>query len=406
MTDGDIDPHADALGRPVFGVSPKEDQGVVAQEGFGFQYDCIAKLAIRMLDDESIVSIVCETHEDCVVVFVEQGTELVSCKARSPSKPYTVPALLGDGGLLHLFDRWEHTGRTSGCRLMTDGALADGDAKKLVACCHSRSPQQIAWWGTKLASAFDATPALVTEFLGGLSVQCDDLRPREKLGLITSYNMLQRHLRAAKLNSALHQEYYTRIREEVRRRCSTAQADPWDGASLLNASLHPHEAANKARLRRRLLDRACVEACLYGDPPPAAPLDGSPFALDHTRMTLKLERGEVGPATVAAARRVRASWYEFEAARRDRAPGSASGFEDLRARVLLVAAEAESEIDRSEPYGARLFQALRGRLDPAAVDGASVAGLTAERLLGLAFQLTDECELFWSAPFDVDAELT
>jgi hypothetical protein len=233
MTDGDIDSQADALSRPVFGVSPKEDQGVVAQEGFGFQYDCIAKLAIRMLDDESIVSIVCETHEDCVVVFVEHGTELVSCKARSPSKPYTVPALLGDGGLLHLFDRWEHTGRTSRCRLMTDGALADGDAKKLVSCCHSRSPQQLAPWATKLASAFDATPALVTEFLGGLSVQSDDLRPRERLGLITSYNMLQRHLRAAKLNSALHQEYYTRIRETVQHgvgrplgRCESAQRQP------------------------------------------------------------------------------------------------------------------------------------------------------------------------------------
>jgi hypothetical protein len=101
---------------------------------------------------------------------------------------------------------------------------------------------------------------------------------------------------------------------------------------------------------------------------------------------------------------LRAAWFEFESARRLRAPGARSGFEDLRARVLLVAADAESRIERNEPYGQQLFGELRDRLTLESVSGAAVQGLTTERLLGLIFQLTDECELFWSAPFDADME--
>src|SRR5688572_9629497 len=102
---------ADPLKHPIFDVRPKEDQGVVAAEGFLFQYDCLSKCSIRMLGDESLVAVVCETHEDAVFVFADGSAELVSCKARSASRPYSVSALLTQGGVLHLFDRWDDTGR-------------------------------------------------------------------------------------------------------------------------------------------------------------------------------------------------------------------------------------------------------------------------------------------------------
>src|SRR3954468_7435972 len=101
----------DPLEHSIFGVRPKEDQGVVAAEGFLFQYDCLSKCSIRLLGDDSLVAVVCETHEDAVLVFADGSAELVSCKARSASKPYSVSALLTQGGVLHLFDRWDHTGR-------------------------------------------------------------------------------------------------------------------------------------------------------------------------------------------------------------------------------------------------------------------------------------------------------
>ena len=391
------------LDHPILGIPAIEDQGVVAGEGFGFQYDCIAKCAIKMLSDESLVLVVCETHEDSILIFSDSSAELVSCKARSPSKPYTVPALLSDGGVLHLFDRWDYTGREARCRVMTDGALKDGDAKQLQADCHSREPAKLAAWAEKLKEQFGASADDVAAFLGGLTIDTGH-GPRDKLGEIIAFHFLRPHIKKAKLAVDRCLDYYRVILGEVERRCQTAAADPWEEASLLAASRDPERAAHRARLRTRSLDRAQVEACLYG-PPPEMPLDASPDSVDHTRMVAKLERGDVGPVGISAAKRLRASWYALEEARKLRAPGAHSGFEDLRARVLLIAAAAERQIDREEPYGERLYEALAETLTLAALQETPVAALTDEHLLGLIFQLTDECELFFSQRFDVEAAL-
>lgn len=395
-------PH-DALEHPILGIPPLEDQGTVAGEGFGFQYNCIARCAIRMLSDESLVLITCETHEDCVLIFADSSAELVSCKARSPSKPYTVGTLLSDGGVLHLFDRWQYTGRQARSRLMTDGSLTDGEPKQLKADCHARDEGKVAAWAEKLADKFDGPADDVASFLLRLTVD-DGHGPRDKLAEIIAFNSLRPRLKEAALDPDQCLDYYRVILGEVERRCQTAAADPWDGASLLEASRDPGRAAHRARLKARSLDPDQVKACLFG-PPPQMPLDAAPDSIDHTRMVAKLERGQVGPAGVSAAKRLRASWYALEEARKLRAPGARSGFEDLRTRVLLIAAAAERQLDRTTPYGERLYEALADTLTLGAVQQVSVAGLTNELLLGLAFQLTDECELYFSERFDVEAAL-
>lgn len=187
-------PHgrSDPLEHAVFKMPLKEDQGVVAQDGFGFQHDCLTKCSIRMLGDDTLVAVVCETHEDGVLVFSDGTAELLSCKARTPTEPFTVNALLNRGGVLHLFDRWDHTGRICRCRLMTDGEL-NADAKELVACCHSRKRERVLVRAEHLVEQFGQPAEGIADFLMTLSVDNNDLRPRNQLGLIVSYHDLRGH---------------------------------------------------------------------------------------------------------------------------------------------------------------------------------------------------------------------
>jgi hypothetical protein len=142
------------------------------------------------------------------------------------------------------------------------------------------------------------------------------------------------------------------------------------------------------------------------DAPTGQPLlTGNPDGLDHTRMAAKLQRGDVPSQVIAAAKYLRASWYEYESALSLRAPATEPGLTDVRARTLLAVGDATAKLDLKEPYGQRMYLAIRDAVKVAALGELPVLGLSDELLLGLVFQATDECELFWSSVFDVDAEL-
>jgi Cap4 dsDNA endonuclease len=384
-----------------------DDGGAIAGDGFGFQHDCIARLAIQMLTDESIVRITCETHEDAVLTFEDATHELVSCKTRSSGSPYSVATLISEGGVKHLSESWIHTGKACRSRLMTDGGLKDGpsDARALVAACESREQAQVIPWAQKLASNFDTDDQTLAAFLVGFSALTGNaLGPRQHAGAINA-TRLRTWLRKTKLGELLADQCYSLLRDAVAACCRAAVGDPLRGIRLLDASIAPAASKERVRVASRQLDRESVQACLVQPALGGALLSADPNALDHTRLTLKLERGQVPPQVVAAAKRLRASWYEYESAQSLRAPGVQPGLEDVRARTLLAIADAVAPLDLTEPYGQRMYVAVREALKTESLSPLPVLGMSDELLLGLAFQATDECELFWSATFDADAEV-
>lgn len=387
-------------------VPPPDDGGAYGSAGFGFQYDCIARLAIAMLTDDTIVKIVCETHEDALIVLDRGRFELVSCKSRDPAKPYNVDGLLGEGGVRHLFESWIRTGEQCSCHLMSEASPSrTNTAADLVDACESRQSDRIQPWAKRLAPKLASSPETVERFLSAFRMTTSSvLGLRQHCGPINA-TRLRAWLRDSKLSESLDDQCYRLLRDKVQESCRAAVADPLDAASLLDASTCPAESTQRARLAGRTLDRTLVVSTMLDVARGRTLLSGDPAAIDHTRMTLKLNRGEVPQAVVAAARRLRASWYEFESSLALRAPGATPGLSDVRARALLAVADAVASIDLTEPYGQRMYAAVRRDLTTSALSPLPILGLSDELLLGLVFQTTDECELFWSAEFDVDAEL-
>jgi hypothetical protein len=102
---------------------------MAAADGLSLYLDVIEG-ASRMVGADT--GIICEHHEDWVVVRSGEA-ELVSAKHREPSVGVftTIPQLLGDGGLAHLFGRWYATSELPYCRLVTTAGLGRGPAQEL-----------------------------------------------------------------------------------------------------------------------------------------------------------------------------------------------------------------------------------------------------------------------------------
>jgi hypothetical protein len=102
---------------------------MAAADGLSLYLDVIEG-ASRMVGADT--GIICEHHEDWVVVRSGEAG-LVSAKHREPSVGVftTIPQLLGDGGLAHLFGRWYATSELPYCRLVTTAGLGRGPAQEL-----------------------------------------------------------------------------------------------------------------------------------------------------------------------------------------------------------------------------------------------------------------------------------
>jgi hypothetical protein len=300
-----------------------------------------------------------------------------------------------------------HTGQQCRTHLMTEGSFAStSQAPKLIEACESRELTQTRPWGAQLAAQLGTDAETAARFLAGFrATAANVLGPRAACGPINAVK-LRSWLKATRLGETLDTQCYALLRNTIADCCRAAVTDPVAGSTLLDASRHPTESRTRARIASRTLNREQTVACMLDVPTGSPMLTGDPASLDHTRMTLKLERGAVPPQVVAVARRLRASWYEYESSQTIRAPGSEPGLTDIRTRTLLAVADAVAGLDLTEPYGQSMYRTVREHLTVSGLGPVAVLGLSDELLLGLVFQATDECELFWSAPFNVDGPAT
>jgi hypothetical protein len=122
-------------------VAPTDDTGAHTADLYDWQAVMAAADGLRLyldaLDGDGRLSeadgcrIICERHEDWVVL---RGGDAELVSAKHPGLSFgaytTMKALVSDGGLAHLFDRWLTMQEKVTCRLVTTAGL-DGPVKKL-----------------------------------------------------------------------------------------------------------------------------------------------------------------------------------------------------------------------------------------------------------------------------------
>ena len=167
------------------------------------------------------------------------------------------------------------------------------------------------------------------------------------------------------------------------------------------------DTAVAALIRSRLVTRSMVRAAVVGAIAQGG-LALAPSGAIASRSVLvrKLERGGIGPTGIRSAQRLRAVWSEHEARFRADLPGANREMEDLRTRVLDAVSSAEDRVlsqPRNDPYGPELMTQVRDSLHVDRFGRTPIFPIEDSHLLGLVYQLTDECEVWWSPEFDVEA---
>jgi Cap4 dsDNA endonuclease len=391
---------------PLVGTPPADDTGAQTHGRYRFQWECAARHCFAMLLGSDIVAIVCEWEEDFVVFYADRAPELVSVKHRELSQgPWTVNTLVREGGVAHLFDRWMRLDQRPCCLLVTNAGLKPGrdEADAFATACHACDEASLGRLGPLLARLL-ATDDLddVVRFCCSLTIEAgvpgrDHLRDHH----------LERVVRPALVSLGLADSgavgAYEAVVAAVENASRGGSASP---LPLLDFIADPArltaDNTRRAMLARRLLHpddiRALVVATSREDAVRLARPAVEPAP--PTAMVQKLERGRVGPTTIEAAKRLRASWSELEARYRADLPGTDAELHDLRVRVHTIAAEAERAAQAGgEPYGVRMHTELEPRLGRDRLGRLPLFPLDDRHLLGLVYQLTDECAVWWSPPF-------
>jgi len=217
-----------------------------------------------MLAGGGVEEVLCEWHEDYVVVFEGGDRELRSVKHREASQnPWTVRQLATDGGLTHLFESWRRTGRTHRCVLQTSGGLNPraGEARDLRIACATKEPDQLEPWIDRMMETIelDVPPTAddMRGFLLALYVEDglprrDDIRARNLVDLVEPY--LQRKRVSANHAAAVYAAIVSEIEVASRNRGGTPLIDVLGNPERLSAGEGLDELLTSKRLTRSRLE--------------------------------------------------------------------------------------------------------------------------------------------------------
>jgi hypothetical protein len=391
---------------PVTSASPVEDIGAATLSRYQFQAALVAARCVHMMVDDRIKAIICEWHEDYVVQFANGSSELVSVKHHDGDQlNWTVKQLCEDGGLKHLFHRWSQLGESVTCRLQTNEHMRTGkdEPAALRDACAAHDPAERARWAKLLSKHLGTNDLLAIErFLSVLVIE--DRQPdRHTIHTFHVAEVMPQLVGRLSLEGSTVIEAY----EDIRTLALDASSEP--GREVIFEALADPAAlsldSQKARtLAAKTLDRTRVLEALTKRRGPkvllSARLDATPA---RTRLVKKLEAGGAGPTGMRSAQRLRANWSNYESAWSPELPGQDDVLEHLRTMVVRFAGEAEGATRRpGEHYAAAMTDRLTALLAESDLHQQGRGPLTTELLLGLAFDRTEACEIYWSDPFDPD----
>lgn len=395
-----------ADGDPVLDRQPREDVGAETLARFRYQSEVAARAVFATLDG-SVELVVCEWHEDHLILHRDGIWEFVSVKHRERDQgPWSLRLLISDGGLAHLLSRWRDVGRRCRCSVATNGGLKP-DAQTLADALAARDQSvldDLANERWRQLGAVDASEA--REFFGSLSIE-PLLPDRRDISASNLRSYVRPALRRAGLPESLDEKAYEGVVEMID---AASRDESASGQDLLGYISNPNrlraEVLRQRTVESRTIGRQQVRDAVGRAQRQVAPLIAPVTVARTTNLVRKLQTGGFGPTHVDSAPLLRAAWTEFEAAYRDDLTDAGAQIDDIRARVRVEVAEAEDEaISDAGPggeYGIRMFAGVKSRVRVDAIESARFFPLDDLLLLGLVYQLTDECPVWWSPRFELE----
>jgi hypothetical protein len=423
--------------RSLLDVIPDEDSGAQTQDRYRWQHHCTVVDCIQMLNDSEIEKIICEVHEDYIIVR-RTHIELVSCKHREPSRgPWSLSDLCLNGGIAHLFSRWA-AAKDPIARLITNAALKPGlmEAGEIVSAC-----ARVAESGSFEAKDLEAREALARALLSarrqkkyheipetekptGRRSQWPPVEPGflERVGTfmqalrvkfdaparkyIEAVQQIATHDALAALGhpSEAHPKCYHAALSLV---ASRNMADELPGNYLAwitgNTDDGPR-GSQRALIQARTIERRDVETALRQAYRIDEKIAHDPFKVQ--RLQAKLIAGQVGGTRISSALRHRDLWLEKATSLRTGAPNESSARQLLEVKVLDIAGDVETALyGAEERWGNDMYEGLRSQLVEQHEALSKILPLTSDDLLGLAMDLASRCYVWFSPPFDVDAAI-
>ncbi|MEU9994027.1 dsDNA nuclease domain-containing protein [Streptomyces sp. NPDC050848] len=429
---------------PIFRVAPQEDSGSDTLGNYRYQAEVAAQICVALLTQESVESVVCEWHEDFVVSYAGGSVELVSVKHRGKRRnPWNVADLCKDGGLAHLFDRWRACDGLSNVRLRlaTNAGLTTGKggATTLKAMCGP--DPRITFGVDDMASAVaqyllkvrwkqpyatipevpqvsrladiaipDGFTDLVKLFFAALHID-DELPSRRHITdvnlqslLIPAIATLQReHVDVEATYRALIERIEQSNRDESDRgQLAVYIADP---TRVLHSVQIQQRIARRRLTKATVLDtfvssRSIVPTFARGQLPIVAPGGGN--------LRKKMARGHVPADEAAHAERLRSAWYVAWSQHRSGLAGDTTELANASYEVLdtvfACREQAEEEASDGAPYGRRMNQLMTRLLTPDLLGAGLPFPVNGRHLRGLAYQLCDDCDFYFSDVFDPSEE--
>jgi hypothetical protein len=389
--------------------APEEDAGASTQDRYAYQHHCIARHLLLSILEDAPITVVCEWKED-FIVHDGAGWEAVSVKHREGTQgPFTIASLVSDGGLGKLFRTWRQSDRHARCRLMTNASLAPGKTgARAVATFADGTDGHRGAVVSDLCQRLNAPSADVARFLQHALVVDAELPARRFIETQQRVDLLGPVYGAlGETADGSTNEYWALLGPIARR-----NADPSMLAEDHRLALATDASEQEARLgaatvaaraittEQAITYLTAARVAPYATLPPVAP--GAP---PQTRMTRKLKAGQLSATDRRLAIRLRNAWYAVttEHADNDNIDREIAA---LEVAVQRQAGDAQRAAEQhGTPYAGAMLADLRLRLAAAPGTWAARRALLAPDLLeGLAYELTDRCDVWWSPEEDVDLE--
>lgn len=402
MTDEDLT----AIPASVASLRPAEDAGATSSGYYEFQHGWVARHALEMTNATTGLKwILCEWHTDFILGWADTFAP-VSVKHREPnSGHWTIATMCSDGGLGTLYLRWCELGRPSQCRWVTNGGL-NAECRTLQAACAATDVAELKKWFSKHGFRLGAAKQSdAVAFLTALRIDNDSSRSKDQR-IVQIDRCARPALRSLGLDALQAPSVYDAV-VSIARTASQGfgGTEPTEWASSLPDAFDASVLA-LADSQQRVIKAAPVKEIARRLCLPAAAVP-PPVSRENTTLTRKLRKGRLVPTAEMAARRTRMRWASYEAAFSEPipAPGHLSAFEELRSRVLMEATDAQiGAAGSGQPYGNAMYEDMRIRMTALASEPTPLIRLTPDILMGLAYDLTAQCEIWWSDRFDPDAE--
>ncbi|MFK3677978.1 hypothetical protein ACI2IP_09605 [Microbacterium sp. NPDC090218] len=381
-------------------------------------------------DGAARFAIVCEHHEDYVVV-APAGTTLVSVKHRERTRGgWTLASLVVDGGLAHLFDRWRKLDMTFGCRLVTCSGMASAGSKfaalllavhegedldddqrdvlkafalKLAANCAASDEDRAGWFAAGEEVPSEGLLQLCVRFLKVFRLESGrsdrDELPYSAIGkyatpFTTFMDLPENH--AAAVWERCNEHVLTRMR---------ARGEIEHGGIQQVVDLY-RDAASEVALATALQSRVFTSENLREVVDLCVTLDLESTTFENlpapTVLSTKVINGGLTMTTAQWAEDLAQAWRLFEASAEEGGPGAYTQISSLRAWVQGQTSEASEEATAAGVVDGRIMWARLRQLLKEIPEELSSPLATEQILLGAACALASECKVWFSPLFPIE----